>query len=79
MFSGVSNQETRDELPHEGGAGTGGTFGIDVHRSILPIGVMEWRSMPGANTLVQPMRKTWKRGTPLWLAELGCDVGPERL
>jgi len=33
VFSGVSNRETLDELHAWEGAGTGGTFGIDVHRS----------------------------------------------
>ena len=63
VFSGVSNQETRDELPH------GKVRGPEVRSALMFIGAFaDWRNgmeeYARANTLVQPMRKTWKRGTP---------------
>ena len=63
VFSGVSNRETRDELPH------GKVRGPEVRSALMFIGAFaDWRNgmeeYARANTLVQPMRKTWKRGTP---------------
>ena len=63
VFSGVSNQETRDELPH------GKVRGPEVRSALMFIGAFDdWRDgmeeYARANTLVQPMRRTWTRGTP---------------
>lgn len=63
VFSGVSNDETRDKLPH------GKVNGPTVHSALMFIGVFDdWRNgmeeYARANTVVQPMRKTWTRGTP---------------
>ena len=63
VFSGVANKETRDELPH------GKVRGPEVRSSLMFVGSFaDWRDgmeeYARANTLVQPMRKTWTRGTP---------------
>ncbi len=63
VFSGVSDQSTRDELPH------GKVKGPEVHSALMFIGAFDdWRDgmeeYARANTVVQPMRDTWKRGTP---------------
>ena len=63
VFSGVANKETRDELPH------GKVRGPEVRSALMFVGSFaDWRDgmeeYARANTLVQPMRKTWTRGTP---------------
>ena len=63
VFSGVANKETRDELPH------GKVRGPEVRSALMFVGsFVDWRDgmeeYARANTLVQPMRKTWTRGTP---------------
>ncbi len=63
LFSGVADNETRDVLPH------GKLCGPVVRSARMFIGCYaDWRegmeAFATANTLVQPMRDTWKRGTP---------------
>lgn len=63
VFSGVADKETRDELPH------GKVKGPEVQSALMFIGAFDdWRDgmeeYAHANTLVQPMRDTWTRGTP---------------
>lgn len=63
LFSGVSDNETRDVIPH------GKLRGPSVRSARMFVGFYDdWRegmeAYAVANTLVQPMRDTWKRGTP---------------
>ncbi len=63
VFSGVSNSETRDVLPH------GKIEGLTVSSARMFVGFYDdWRlgleAFGKANTLVQPMRDNWTGGTP---------------
>ncbi len=63
VFSGVSNSETRDILPH------GKITGPEVRSALMFVGYFEdWRTgmetYADANTLVQPKRDSWPFGVP---------------
>lgn len=83
-FSGISDKETRDVRPH------GSPVGREVSSALMFVGYhADWRNgmeqFAHANTLVQPARMTWNRGTPFgWQSwgvmaeknsfEVDCDV-----
>ena len=63
LFSGASDESTRDVLPH------GKCVGKEISSALMYVGYHDdWRNgleqYAMANTIVTPGRDTWKRGTP---------------
>ncbi len=74
VFSGVSDDNTRDVLPH------GKVKGTSVASALMFIGAYtDWRDgmevYARANTKVQPMRHTWTRGAPFGWQSWGVMAG----